>query len=179
MVAGPGHAPGKGRVWLAWRMAAVVALAVGCAARGGRVQPPVDMTAVPASRPADCYGGAIEARPPLDPWGGASRRSSNRWASGKGLAALTEDERLDRVASDMACAMSGGKSPAPELLTFLASYYGLVEPEPSVVLISGEAGAEAAIIDQLGRKLADAPASAALGSRSGSGFVARARLFRP
>jgi len=117
------------------------------------------MTAVPASRPADCYGGAIEARPPLDPLGRRLKAELDRWASGKGLAALTEDERLDRVASDMACAMSGGKSPAPELLTFLASYYGLVEPEPSVVLISGEAGAEAAIIDQLGRKLADAPAS--------------------
>jgi uncharacterized protein YkwD len=72
--------------------------------------------------------------------------------------------------------MTKGKEPGPALLRFLASYYGLVEPEPTVLLMTGATGGETAVVGQLGHKLAQVPGSASL-HRVGIGVCRKGDAF--
>jgi uncharacterized protein YkwD len=62
---------------------------------------------------------------------------------------LLRDGRLDRVASDLALVTGAVRTPPPEAVAFLLAYYGLVEPEPNLLLVHGDDGAEASAVSGL------------------------------
>jgi uncharacterized protein YkwD len=75
-------------------------------------------------------------------------------------AALEEEARLDLVAYDIARLTAENGVPTSSVLTFLLRYYGVVEPEPNLIEIRGEEGAESSAVADLGRQIARIPTAA-------------------
>jgi uncharacterized protein YkwD len=74
---------------------------------------------------------------------------------------LVEDARFDRVARDIARVTAAEDVTAANVITFLLAYYGVVEPEPNLILMRGGAGSENAAIVDLGKQFAQIPAASA------------------
>lgn len=91
-----------------------------------------------------------------------------------GFSTLTHDTRLDHVAYDIALLTGDMNVPASDAIAFLLAHYGLVEPEPNLILINGGDGAEASAVADLRRQMASISAAAAwrrfgIGVRRGTG----------
>ena len=66
-----------------------------------------------------------------------------------GLPAPVRDTRLDRAADDIARGTPAGQQPSLELVAFLLSHYGVVEPQPNLVLMRGGLQPDKGIVDHL------------------------------
>ncbi len=62
------------------------------------------------------------------------------------------DGRLDLVATDIARATVGKKLPTFDAIAFLVHHYGLVEPEPYLVMVLGPAQADAVLLSDLAKQ---------------------------
>lgn len=157
-------AAGEGR--RAWTLSvlAPLTLAAGCATphQPAATAIPAAVPAAPSGPAAAFYRSELAALPSNDALARELKGELDRWMRDKGHAALVEDGRLDQVSFDLACVVVDTRSPAAELVTFLTAYYGMVEPQPSIVLISGERGAEASALEQLGQQMGAVPATSAL-----------------
>ena len=92
----------------------------------------------------------------------------------RGHVSLAHDARLDHVAYDLALLTGEMNVPASDAIAFLLSHYGLVEPEPNLILINGGDGAETSAVADLHRQLASISTAASwrrvgLGVRRGAG----------
>jgi uncharacterized protein YkwD len=65
------------------------------------------------------------------------------------------DARLDRVAYDIAFLTGNMNVPASDAIDFLLGYYGLVGPDPNLILIQGDDGAEVSVVADLHRQMAN------------------------
>jgi uncharacterized protein YkwD len=63
------------------------------------------------------------------------------------------DGRLDLVASDIARATVGKKLPSFDAIAFLVHHYGLVEPEPYLIMVRGPAQADPSLLTDLARQI--------------------------
>ncbi len=131
---------------------AAAALVAGCAPaprvlRGADI---IDSSGIPSGPGAREY---VTPGPRADRDGDSLRReiagAVARAAAALGRPAPARDTRLDRVADDLARAVRGGELASFDVVAFLLSHHGIVEPEPSLVLSAGAAGAEAALVDHL------------------------------
>lgn len=107
----------------------------------------------PSGKPAELYRSRTPAPPPTDPFARNLKGELDRQMKRLGHAALVEDGRLDQVASDLSRMTAEKSVPTSSVLTFLLRYYGVVEPEPNLIEIRGERGAEPSAIEDLGRQV--------------------------
>jgi uncharacterized protein YkwD len=63
------------------------------------------------------------------------------------------DGRLDLVATDIARATVGKRLPSFDAIAFLVHHYGMVEPEPYLVVVRGSPQAEASLLDDLRKQV--------------------------
>jgi len=63
------------------------------------------------------------------------------------------DGRLDLVAADIARATVGKRLPSFDAIEFLVHYYGIVEPEPYLVMVRGPARADLSLLADLDRDM--------------------------
>lgn len=93
----------------------------------------------------------------MDPFAARLKAELDRQMRRLGHAALVQDARLDQVAFDVARFTAQSGVPTSSVLTFLLRYYGVVEPEPNLIEIRGEQGAEDSAVENLGRQVAEIP----------------------
>ena len=67
--------------------------------------------------------------------------------------ALLRDGRLDLVATDIARATVGKRLPSFEAIAFLVHHYGIVEPEPYLVMVRGAPQGQASILEDLRKQI--------------------------
>ena len=72
-----------------------------------------------------------------------------------GCLALVEDVRLDQVAHDLARITAEREVSASRVVTFLLGYYGVVEPEPNLIMMKGGHGSEASALGDLASQLTE------------------------
>jgi uncharacterized protein YkwD len=123
-----------------------VLVLAGCASRS---QPAPESATIsvdpvaPSGPPARWYMSPAP-RAPID--GDPSRRlvadEIGRMAGAAGLTPPMRDGRLDGVADDLARHTSHEHQPSFELVSFLLSHYGIVEPEPNLLFARGGPRAE-------------------------------------
>ncbi len=159
------------------RRGALVLLALGCASPRPAPEPerPAERVPVPSAPAATQY---VAPSPPA----GRDQDLLRRALAEEVLAAAAKlrrkvpvrDARLDHAADDIAQATREGNLPSFELVAFLLSHYGLVEPEPSLVVLRGGAGAERSLLAHLEPQL---PGILSQGgwSRLGIGIARRSR----
>jgi uncharacterized protein YkwD len=66
------------------------------------------------------------------------------------------DGRLDLVATDIARATVGKKLPSFDALAFLVRHYGLVEPEPHLMMMLGSSNAVATLVSDVAKQIPQA-----------------------
>ena len=130
----------------------VTACATGAPAPGGS---PAGSTATisPSEGPAAYYSDAGPARAATDRFVIELRAELDRWTKRLGRPALVEDARFDQVARDMARITAERGVPASSVVTSLLSHYGVIEPEPNLIMIKGALGTETSAIADLGKQL--------------------------
>ena len=149
------------RVDGAWKSAwLIVSLATGCATGApvrheGPSPAPATATVCPFGPSADLYRSSLVARPSKDPFALQLKAELDRWMKKLGQSALVYDARLDQVAYDVARLSAEQNVPPASVVTFLVAHYGVVEPQPNMILMSGEHGAEASAVADLGRQVSD------------------------
>ena len=168
----------------------VIVLCTGCAGsgvststshRGETAAAPV-VVGVPSGPAAEFYSTEGSASFAADPF--ATRLAAEIDGSQKrhGLSPIVHDGQLDRVASDLALVAGAARTPSPETVAFLLAHYGLVEPEPNLFLIHGDAGAEESAAAGLREQLASATASTwrrvGIGVRRASGKWSAVLVFQ-
>jgi uncharacterized protein YkwD len=114
-------------------------------------------TLSPSGTPSALYHTRVPARVSADPFAAQLKAELDRQMKHLGHAALAEDARLDQVAYDVARLTAENSVPTSSVLTFLLRYYGVVEPEPNLIEIRGEPGAETSAVEDLGRQIAQIP----------------------
>ena len=114
---------------------------------------------VPSGTAAEFYSTGGSASVTADPFAIRLVAEVDQSRKRQGLAPLLRDGHLDRVAADLALVTGAVRTPSPEAVAFLLTYYGLVEPEPNLVLVHGDDGAEASAASGLRGQLASAAAS--------------------
>jgi uncharacterized protein YkwD len=67
--------------------------------------------------------------------------------------ALLRDGRLDLVATDIARATVGKRLPSFDAIAFLVHHYGIVEPEPYLVMVRGSPQGQVSILDDLRKQI--------------------------
>jgi uncharacterized protein YkwD len=146
-------------------LALVCMACAGCAAPAATAKREVSAGAsveviVPSGAAAESYTTEGKASVRADPL--VDRLAAEVDASGKrhGHSPILRDGRLDGVAADIARATEALRAPNPEAVAFLLSHYGLVEPEPNLILVHGDDGAEASAAVGLREQLASAASSA-------------------
>ena len=114
---------------------------------------------MPSGAAAEFYATEGIASVTADPL--ASRLAEEVAASRRrlGRAPILRDGRLDRVAADIALATDALRTPSPDAVAFLLSYYGLVEPDPVLFLVHGDEGADASVAEALRGQLMSATSS--------------------
>lgn len=90
---------------------------------------------------------APRAHPDGDPLRERIAREVEKAARAAHLAPPVRDGRLDSVANDVARGTPGEQQPSFELVAFLLSHYGIVEPEPQILFVRGGPHAEDAAVD--------------------------------
>jgi uncharacterized protein YkwD len=63
------------------------------------------------------------------------------------------DGRLDQVATDIARATVGKRLPAFDAIAFLVHHYGIVEPEPYIVMVRSSPGADGSLVADLRKQI--------------------------
>jgi uncharacterized protein YkwD len=136
-----------------WGLAVVVG---GCALarRGDDLAEPTPIgggTALePSARGADRYLAPSPRPPPeTDPLRKAVAEAIAQAATALRLPPPVRDARLDRAADDIARGTPGDQQPSFDLVAFLLAHYGVVEPEPNLVLVRGGLQANESIVDHL------------------------------
>jgi uncharacterized protein YkwD len=114
---------------------------------------------VPSGVAAEFYSTEGLASITTDPF--AARLAAELGESRKrqGLPPLLRDGRLDRVAVDLALLTGAVRTPPPEAVAFLLAHNGLAEPEPNLLLVHGDDGAEVSAVAGLRGQFASAAAS--------------------
>jgi uncharacterized protein YkwD len=137
---------------------------------------------VPSGAAAEIYSTEGSASVTADRFAGRLVAEVDQSRKRQGLAPLLRDGRLDRVAADLALVTGAVRAPPPETVAFLLTYYGVVEPEPNLVLVHGDDGAEASAALGLRGQLASAAAStwrrAGVGVRRAAGQWSAVLVFQ-
>jgi uncharacterized protein YkwD len=116
---------------------------------------------VPSGRGALRYAawtqGAAEpvVAPPADPLRAAILEDARALARRAGLPLPDGDPRLDLAMNDLARGLRGDDLPALEVVDFLLSHYGIVEPQPNLLLGKGTAAADMIIRKQTAAQVAE------------------------
>jgi len=109
---------------------------------------------VPAGRGAARYAAPVHgvgdpaAAPTADSLRAAILEDTRALARRAGLPPPEGDARLDMAMTDLARGLRGDDLPALEVVDFLLSHYGIVEPQPNLLLGKGTAAADAIIRKQ-------------------------------
>ena len=114
---------------------------------------------VPSGAAAEFYSTEGTASAAVDSFASRLVAEVDQSRKRQGLAPILRDGRLDQVAADLALVTGAVRTPSPEAVAFLLTYYGVVEPEPNLVLVHGDDGAEASAASGLRGQLASAAAS--------------------
>jgi uncharacterized protein YkwD len=133
-------------------------------------------TISPSQAAAESYSAGVAARPPTDPFAVRLKAELDRLMKGLGRSPLMGDARFDKVAHDIARLTADENVSASSVVTFLLAYYGVVEPEPSLIIVKGEQGSEAAAIADLGAQFGQI-AVASTWRRVGIGVWRRGRAW--
>ena len=137
-------------------VALVLATSAGCASlpRDHRL---ADGQPLLPSDPAATQYLAPSARAPADndPFRRAMARTVAEAAANAGLPAPVRDERLDRLAGDIARGTRADEEPSVDLVSFLMAHHGMIEPHPNLVVVRGPAPGAQAIADHLRPQLPD------------------------
>ncbi len=142
---------------------------------GGAISAPV-VTGFPSGLPAGRYATGAVLGAMADSLALQLAAEVDRTRRKRGLPALVHDVRLDGLAHDLALLTGEMNVPASDAIAFLLAYYGLVEPEPNLILINGRDGAEESAVADLHRQLASISTSSVawrrvgIGVRRGSGL---------
>lgn len=118
-------------------------------------------TVVSSAQAAGLYRTHVPAPPTTDSFVGQLKSALDRFMKGQGRPALKRDARLDCVASDLARISAGKQVSSSAMVEFLRSHCGVVEPEPNLIGMGGDHGAEAAAIENLRDQLAGIPNASA------------------
>jgi uncharacterized protein YkwD len=116
--------------------------------------PPDSGATVPSRPPAGVYATEISAPDVGDPLAAQLAAEIGRARKRHGLAPMIRDGRLDRAAHDIALLTAAAEIPAFDATASLLSYYGVVEPNPGMLLKQGDDGAEPGAVADLDRELA-------------------------
>jgi uncharacterized protein YkwD len=149
------------------RSGLVLALLAGaCAATGPSVVgadpgAAAPSTISPSEAAAESYSAGVTAGPPNDPFAVQLKAELDRLMKQLGRPPFIEDARFDKVADDIARITAERDVSASSVVTFLLAYYGVVEPEPNLIMISGLQGSEASAIADLAGQFAHIPAASA------------------
>ena len=143
-------------------------------APGGEAISASVVTGFPSGPPAESYATGALFGAVTDSLALQLAAEVDRTERERGQPPLTHDARLDRLAYDLALLTGEMNVPASDAIAFLLSYYGLVEPEPNLILIGGEDGAEVTAVADLRRQLQSISTSSAwrrvgIGVRRGAG----------
>jgi len=134
-------------------MACARAQVVSVAQRGGHVE--VSGSAdFPSGRSAQIYTTSAVPGHLTDPLARQLADEIDSSSKSAGRVSLIHDARLDRVAYDIAFLTADMNVPASDAIAFLLGYYGLVEPEPNLILIKGSDGAEPSAVTDLHHQIA-------------------------
>lgn len=142
---------------LAFSACAAASRADGPAASSGENSLQPAPTLAPSAKPSDVYRTRTPARPSADPFAAQLKAEVDRQMKRLGHRALEEDGRLDQVAHDVARLTAENNVPTSSVLTFLLRYYGVVEPEPNLIEMRGEQGAEPSAVEGLGQQITQIP----------------------
>jgi uncharacterized protein YkwD len=112
---------------------------------------------VPSAQPAGYYRTVIENARPSDPLAARLVSEIDADARKRSRAPLAHDARLNRVAHDLALLTSKVGIPPSAAVAFLLAHYGIIEPEPNLILMRGGNGAEDSAVTDLRRQLATIP----------------------
>jgi uncharacterized protein YkwD len=127
---------------------------------GGAVAPlvapplPEAGATVPSQGPAEVYTTETTVPEAGDPLAAQLAAEIERARKRHGLAPMIRDGRLDRAAHDIALLTAAAEIPAFDATASLLSYYGVVEPNPGMLLKQGDDGAEPGAVADLERELA-------------------------
>ena len=109
---------------------------------------------VPSRPPAEVYTTEISVPDAGDPFAAQLAAEIGRARKRHGLASMIRDGRLDQAARDIALLTAAAEIPAFDATASLLSYYGVVEPNPGMLLKQGDDGAEPGAVADLEHELA-------------------------
>lgn len=141
-------------------VASATACATGSRAHGdapAAVATTASTVVVPSGPGATFYRSHVQALPPTDPFVVQIKAALDRFMKTHGRPALAEDARLDQLASDLARLSADRQVSVSGAMEFLRSHYGVVEPEPNLIGMGGDHGAEDAALANLAGQLAGIP----------------------
>ena len=118
---------------------------------------PAQRELVPAGPAATEYQapplGQIRAGRDSDPLMALVAAEVQKAAAKLPVAAPLRDGRLDLVATDIARATVGTQLPSFDAIVFLLRHYGIVEPEPHMVMVRGSPQGEASLLAELRKQI--------------------------
>jgi uncharacterized protein YkwD len=146
---------------MAWILALwTAACATGAAVPGGGSPSSATLLTIsPSAAPSAFYSSAAPARPAEDPFAAQVKSETDRAMKRLGRKVLEQDSRLDQVARDVARITAERDVPASSVVTFLLAHYGVVEPEPNLIVMRGARGSEASALADLRDQLERIPAA--------------------
>lgn len=108
---------------------------------------------IPSAPSAVLYATAVETSRTQDALGNRLAEEADRFRKKLGQTVLVRDGRLDRAAYDIALLSNRVGVPPSASVAFLLFHYGVVEPEPNLILIKGGDGAEDSAVKDLRHQL--------------------------
>jgi uncharacterized protein YkwD len=130
------------------------------ASRGGSItalSPPV--VGVPSGPAADFYTTQVDTAATLDPLAAQLNAQVDASRKRHGQLSIIRDGRLDRVAKDVALLTGESEIPSFGTTASLLAHYGVVEPDPEMILKRGGDGSEPSAVANLEQELASNSAS--------------------
>src|SRR6185295_16970733 len=115
---------------------------------------------VPGAAGAKAYAASardagVGAAPAVDPLRAAVMDDVRAQARRRGAAPPAGDSRLDLAMTDLARGLRGDDLPAVEVVDFLLSHYGVVEPSPNLLLERAAAGSDETIRRHVAEQVAE------------------------
>lgn len=108
---------------------------------------------VPSQPPADVYSTTTTAPDTRDELATRLAAEIDRTRRRHGLPPMVRDGRVDRAAHDIALLTAEAEIPAFDATASLLSFYGVVEPNPGMLLKQGDNGSEPGAIADVEREL--------------------------
>jgi uncharacterized protein YkwD len=108
---------------------------------------------IPSDPPAEMYTTETSVPDGGDPFAAQLAAEIEKARKRHGLAPMIRDARLDRAARDIALLTAAAEIPAFDATASLLSYYGVVEPNPGMLLKQGDDGAEPGAVADLDHEL--------------------------